>query len=43
VVDTLPLDWKQGELAEGLHCYRNGKFFDAHEHWEAVWLRAVEP
>src|SRR6185312_1414284 len=43
VVGALPLDWNQGELAEGLRCYRNREFFEAHEHWEAVWLCAVEP
>lgn len=37
------LDWSSGELAEGLRCYRAGEFFAAHEHWEAVWLRAGEP
>lgn len=36
-------DWSQGELAAGLHCYRNREFFEAHEFWEAVWLRAPEP
>lgn len=39
----MPLDWNQGELAEGLRCYRNQEFFEAHEHWEAVWLRCTEP
>jgi predicted metal-dependent hydrolase len=39
----LPFDWNQGELAEGLRCYRNHEFFEAHEHWEAVWLRSAEP
>ena len=43
MVKALPLDWEQVELAQGLRCYRNGKFFEAHEHWEAVWLRAAEP
>ena len=43
MVEALPLDWDQSELAEGLRCYRNGEFFEAHEHWEAVWLRAAEP
>ncbi len=36
-------DWTQGELLEGLLCYREGKYFEAHEHWELVWLQAVEP
>ena len=39
----MPLDWTQGELLEGLHCFRSGAFFEAHEHWEAVWLAAQEP
>lgn len=37
------MNWESGELAEGLCCYRNREFFEAHEHWEAVWLRSVEP
>ncbi len=37
------LDWTTGELAEGLSCYREGAFFEAHEHWEAVWLQSTEP
>lgn len=37
------LDWSQGELAEGLRCYRAGEFFAAHEHWEVVWLKLDEP
>jgi predicted metal-dependent hydrolase len=36
-------DWGQGELAAGLKCYRSGEFFEAHEHWELVWLRCAEP
>jgi predicted metal-dependent hydrolase len=36
-------DWTTGPLAEGLHCYRTQQFFEAHEHWEAVWLTLVEP
>ncbi len=39
----MPLDWEQGALAEGLRCYRNREFFEAHEYWEGVWLRAAEP
>ncbi|MGA9587902.1 MAG: DUF309 domain-containing protein [Terracidiphilus sp.] len=39
----MPLDWTDGPLAEGLHCYCKQKFFDAHEHWEAVWLKCGEP
>jgi len=37
------LDWNCGALAEGLACYRGAEFFDAHEHWESVWLRLDEP
>jgi predicted metal-dependent hydrolase len=36
-------DWKSGELAEGVRCYRNHEFWLAHEHWESVWLRLEEP
>lgn len=39
----MPCDWENSELAEGLRCYRNREFFEAHEHWEAVWLRSAEP
>jgi len=38
-----PLDWTHGELFEGLRCYHSGAFFEAHEHWETVWLAAQEP
>jgi hypothetical protein len=37
------LDWKSGELAEGLACYRRTEFFQTHEHWEIVWLTLDEP
>jgi hypothetical protein len=37
------LDWNCGALAEGLACYRRAEFFDAHEHWESVWLQTAEP
>ena len=39
----VPFDWRSGALAEGLQCYRQGEFFEAHEHWESVWLRLDEP
>lgn len=39
----MPFDWTQGPLAEGLRCYRNREFFEAHEHWEAVWVHSPEP
>jgi uncharacterized protein len=34
------LNWKIGELADGLRLYRTGNFFEAHEHWESVWHRS---
>jgi predicted metal-dependent hydrolase len=37
------LDWSCAGLAEGLACYRARRFFDAHEHWEGVWLTLEEP
>ena len=37
------MDWEEDRLAEGLACYRNRQFFEAHEHWESVWLRSPEP
>ena len=37
------LDWSCGALAEGLACYGRTEFFEAHEHWESVWLRLEEP
>jgi uncharacterized protein len=37
------LDWSHGELAEGLRCYQSEEFFEAHEHWESVWLASQEP
>lgn len=36
-------DWSRGSLAEGLDCYRTRQFFEAHEHWESVWLTLREP
>ena len=39
----MPFDWTEGALAEGLRCYRNHEFFNAHEHWEDVWLKCEEP
>ncbi len=35
--------WNDGALAEGLNCYRKSEFFNAHEHWEGVWLGLREP
>ncbi len=37
------MDWYNSSLAEGLRCYRNEQFFEAHEHWESVWLTLGEP
>ena len=39
----MALDWESGELAAGLACYRSQEYFQAHEHWETVWLRSVKP
>ena len=39
----MELDWTDGPLAQGLACYRAGEFFEAHEHWELVWLELPEP
>jgi RimJ/RimL family protein N-acetyltransferase len=35
--------WTKGDLHEGLCCFHSGAFFEAHEHWESVWLAAQEP
>lgn len=40
---TIEFNWATGPLAEGLRCYRTQRFFEAHEHWEAVWLTLSEP
>jgi uncharacterized protein len=37
------LDWSQEHLRAGLRCFHAGSFFEAHEHWESVWLAAQEP
>ena len=39
----MSLDWTQGGLYEGLRCFHSSTFFEAHEHWESVWLAAQEP
>lgn len=39
----MELDWNKGELNHGLQCYEAREFFEAHEHWEHVWLQASEP
>jgi hypothetical protein len=37
------LDWSSEALAAGLECYSTAQFFDAHEHWESVWLTLQGP
>ncbi len=37
------IDWSTPEMSAGLACFRREQFFEAHEHWEAVWLRSAEP
>lgn len=39
----MKLNWSCGELADGLQCYCREEFFEAHEHWELVWLKSQEP
>ncbi len=39
----MTLDWTKDPLARGLHCYENQEFFEAHEHWEGIWLQSEEP
>src|ERR1035438_8638684 len=39
----MTLDWTRGELRKGLDYFDSGVFFEAHEHWELVWLVAGEP
>src|SRR5690348_11981481 len=39
----MSLDWTRGDLHGGLRCFHSGAFFEAHEHWESVWLAAQEP
>ncbi len=39
----MSLDWTQGSLLEGMRCFECGEFFEAHEHWEVIWLKAEEP
>jgi [ribosomal protein S5]-alanine N-acetyltransferase len=39
----MSLDWAHGDLCEGLCCFHSRAFFEAHEHWETVWLAAQEP
>ena len=39
----MSLDWTDAALAEGLRCYECGEYFEAHEHWEGVWLKCTGP
>jgi len=39
----MTFDWTQGALAQGLRDYRGGNYFEAHESWEAVWVRCEGP
>jgi hypothetical protein len=39
----MDFDWAEGPLAEGLRLYNAGEFFTAHEAWESMWLKALEP
>ncbi len=39
----MALNWSDSALAQGLACYRSGEYFEAHEHWEGVWLNCAEP
>ena len=43
MTQSVRLDWTGGELAEGLRCFHAEAFFEAHEHWELIWLAAPEP
>ena len=43
MTQSVRLDWTSGELAEGLRCFHSEAFFEAHEHWELIWLAAPEP
>jgi predicted metal-dependent hydrolase len=40
---NVEIDWDSEELGAGLRCYRAAQFFEAHEHWESVWLVASNP
>jgi uncharacterized protein len=37
------LDWSHGDLFEGRRCFHSAAYFEAHEHWETVWLTLPEP
>ena len=36
------MKWTQ-DFEEGRRAWRAGRFFDAHEHWEEVWRKEVDP
>lgn len=36
-------DWTAGPLTEGLRHYNAGRFLEAHEAWESVWLTTPQP
>ena len=36
-------DEKTRLMAEGRACFLRGEFYEAHEHWEAVWDEADDP
>lgn len=40
---SMLFEWTTGSLADGLLCYSNQEFFEAHEHWEGEWLKCTEP
>jgi len=39
----MQIDWNLESLAEGLRCYQSQQFFQAHEHWEIIWLQCQQP
>src|SRR5207249_803915 len=39
----MSLDWSHGNLRDGLRRFHSGAFFEAHEHWESVWVTAQDP
>jgi uncharacterized protein len=40
-----PMDASKKErlYSRGLDAFNSSRFYDAHEHWEEVWLKAVNP
>jgi predicted metal-dependent hydrolase len=38
----MTLDWTRGELRKGLRGFDSGAFFEAHKHWESMWLAACD-